>query len=134
MITCPAGAIDERFNNTIYMVQATHFERLRLWQEFTKYDTPAYPAVDWKDDSGIILTLGEVAGRPIACEFMFLKINGQRICWYEGSGSLVDYSMIDQWLEHHTVNKAALFRIPQSNAQNFYNVMMSVNLKNGIKL
>lgn len=133
MITYPAGAIDERFNDTIYLVEASNDERHFLWKEFTKYDTPAYPALDWKDDSGLVLTVGELDSRPICVCFMWTKINGQRICWWEPTSQLVDHKMIDAWLDHHTNNKEAMHRIPQSNAANFHHVIHQVNLANGIK-
>jgi hypothetical protein len=102
---------DNRLETSVYFVEANSFERLKLWEEYHK-------EVDWEEDnSGFYQTVGELGkGKPISVCFVFDKIYGVRICFYDVTSRYSDYVMVEKFIkENYTRNL--------TNAMNFHHAI-----------
>lgn len=122
---------EPRFQATDALVEATDFERTKLWQE-NALDSEWYspkmgkPTLDWKQDlSGRLCEVGAVVTkksgqdrRPISVCFTWATINGKLICFWEATSRFVDHNIIEAWFE-----RAFRPQIPKTNATNFHNVL-----------
>ena len=89
--------LDARFNNIKYLVKADRFSRFLLWKQH--HDT-----IDWKEDLILIsYKIGYLTGddRPVWCTFRFDTVNNQPICFYDSESTLVDWDMVDKWIENN---------------------------------
>jgi hypothetical protein len=94
----------ELFKDVKYIVEATDNEWHMLWEKYHYQPRSGLP-IPWEEISmGKIVTIGEVAKRPIAIQISWAIINGHKVMFYEGSSQLVDYKMMEKWLEHHSLN------------------------------
>ncbi len=76
----------------------------------------------WKEDlHSISKYVGYIAGRPIVITCTWATIEGHLVLFYNPSSQLVDYKMIEQWLEIATPN--AVIRV---DAQNFTDVITTI--------
>lgn len=92
-----AERLDDRFADTVYVVEATSFERQALWKQNQETGR-----LDWQQDlSGIGPTLGYLDGREICVDFTWAELNGQRVLFYEATSEVVDHKLIDAWLQEN---------------------------------
>lgn len=90
---------DPRFNDVVYMVEATHFEHFMLWKENSERQAPMVP-LRWEQDTlGHIYTIGELAGNPIAVSVEFAVIDGRRVAFYEATSQVVDHRLVEKWIK-----------------------------------
>jgi len=94
-----------------------------------KVDEDLSHRVDW--DSlryGISLQIGTLDDRPICIQFTFVRINGHKIAFYEGSSQLVDHKMIEDWLiERFQRTNDGYARWNHVNSTNFHNCVNSLD-------
>ena len=103
-----AKPTDSRFNEVEYFVEADSNHQEFLWLkhsgyiEFKKELSHLQPLMlDWvSDTTGKILFISEKVG----VTFSFAKINGHMVCFYYPEGMIVDWAVIDAWLETHFPN------------------------------
>ena len=105
------------------VVMATREEQHQIWARWHRGDVgwiKTYKAAT----SGILQTVGHLAGRPICVSLSVDTINEQRIVFVDTISQLVDHELVDRWVEAHMPEEA--FRDGQLNrtdATNFTNVL-----------
>ena len=83
----------KRFEDTQYLIrECSQFEYLCLYKAH-------HEKINWEEDcAGIFKEMGRIGTRPITVSFWFVKLNGVRVCFYDGESALVDYNMIHAWV------------------------------------
>lgn len=97
---------DKRCADTIFLVEATDFERHCLWRENEQLRT-LYPHLylDWRRDSmGQAATIGYIGNRPICACFFWVVLDGYRVCFYYATSQLVDHAMLEEFVKHNFPN------------------------------
>lgn len=85
--------IDNLIENAKFAVEANSFEKNRLWSEHKD-------KLDWKENTeGKMITLGELDGIPVCMSIFVDTLNGFNVIFYEMTSLVVDYRMVDAWLE-----------------------------------
>lgn len=105
--------------DVIGAVEATSFERHSLWQEYTSTGTK------WKDSGhGIGTVVGLIDDRPIFIALNTAVIDNDKVLFYEATSQLVDWVMIEEWLQKNLPDTARKKdgRVRKTDAQNFYNI------------
>lgn len=65
-------------------------------------------AVTWKEQSrGEMRQIGDIGGRPICVTVSYAEINGVRAAFVEGCSQVVDYKMVDEWIEQEMPQTAS---------------------------
>lgn len=101
----------EDFNDkVVYIVEATSFERLCLWQKHKEI---------WGEgtNGGPFVTIGHLDNRPICITLSIDLINNQPVLFYECTSQLADYKMVDQYIKDNYPN------VKTTDAMNFHNCM-----------
>ena len=131
---------DERFaqnwRETVFMVEATGFERHALWldwaDDFTaqNYGRPWKSRVSWNQESlGSCETIGtvkelRVRRRPICVSVTWAIILGKRVAFYEATSQIVDYVVVEKWVESKRVPRWDRgTRAAQCDAMNFHHCL-----------
>jgi hypothetical protein len=84
--------VDPRYAVTAFVVEATDFEQLTLWQQW-------HETVTWQQDNpGWLETVGHNAGRPVCISVSWNVINGRHVMFYEATSQVVDHELVDAWL------------------------------------
>jgi hypothetical protein len=118
---------DERFKDVVFLVEATDFEVLALWES-------KRGSLRWEwERRGFSVHIGNIEKRPICVAFQFARIEDQRIAFYEGCSELVDHEMIDNWLRKHCYFKwDGGTRRAHCNAMNFHLCIQAIRELNGL--
>jgi hypothetical protein len=79
------------FQETEVVCIATTEERHYLWKDNHE---------QWEDDStGDAEILGNLEGMPVVIARTWGKVNGKMVMFIEPTSQVVDYRMIDKWIE-----------------------------------
>ena len=63
-----------------------------MWQEWHK-------KIQWEEDSsGLVYTVGYLSELPVVIELFWVTLNGHRVCFYNSTSRVVDWTMIKGWL------------------------------------
>ncbi len=100
---------ENRLKHTLFIVEGSSYP---LWCDHSedslfppwdiRKDYRAYPATKWEQVSnGWSVQVGSIGKRPIMVSVNWYYIDGQAVCFYEGTSQLVDHAMIDKWFETH---------------------------------
>ncbi len=121
----------ELFKEVAFLVEATHQEYMSFWCDFSNESpNPRFngKTVAWNRESlGKAITIGEINGRQIVVELCYVRINGRRVCFYNGCSQLVDHIMIREWLEHFTEKTIRHEgRFAHCNASNFHHCLHAI--------
>lgn len=126
MICRPVGGLivseyAELLEGVVAVVEATSYEKHVLWDKL--HNGKGYT---WEQSlSGPIVTIGYLDKRPVCISLFVHKINDRRILFIDATSGVVDWTMIDKWLEKNLPKTA--FRdngyLNKSDAQNIYNVV-----------
>ena len=96
----PTKQLKEIFSKTVFLVEATDFERHALWEK-------------WHDEFGIwtqasegdMQTIGYVTVqnkiKPIVLSFLRTFISGHQVMFYYPSSQSVDYEVVDKWIKRY---------------------------------
>lgn len=109
--------IEQHASDIVYIVEATRFEQTCLWEQYQKI---------WEEDTrgGPLVTVGEIAKFPVCIALSVIKINGYPVLIVDATSRVVDYTMIEEWLESKW---PALFPKGscnlKTNADNFHHVV-----------
>lgn len=130
--------IDLRFSDTVFVVEATGFEKLTLWTQhstqgswYLKHD-PKRRRYEWEQDNhGIWYQIGELDGLPVAINFNWFKIDGHRVVFYELMSRVIDKQMVDEWFAICCSPKWDGSRLAHCNAMNFHHCLNAVDDLNG---
>ena len=106
---------------TEYIVEATSYESLMLWQEYSlegaiRGRRPAnFELLDWKQEGmGWGICIGHLEKRPVYVSVLWNIINGHRVLFVEMTSQVADYVMMEDWLEKVCPNS-----ISKTDAMNF---------------
>lgn len=92
---------------TTYLVEATSFEQLTLWQQW-------HEKVEWKEHpQGKAPTVGLLDGRPVVLCFFYAHLSGAKVMFWYATSQVVDYLMIDDYLKENFPD------VPRTDAMNF---------------
>lgn len=98
----------EKIAKTTFVVEATDFEQLVLWDKW-------HDKLDWQEISrGLLRTIGELDDRPICVSLLWSLLNGKPVCFYEATSQVVDYELVNEW-RNKTFHAAG-----HCNAMNFH--------------
>lgn len=87
------GLDDERGKLTKYLIEASSFERNRLYELYCG-------TYSWEQDSrGGAPTVAYLRGRPVVLDLAWVKIAGELVCFWHPTSELVDYPVISKWLK-----------------------------------
>jgi hypothetical protein len=127
-VAVPQTRIDEQMTafltGVIGAVEANNYEQLMLWSENKRRDPPRV----WKEkNSGLLETIGHLDDMPVCISLWTAEIDGHKILFYEPTSQVVDYRMIDNWLETNLPKTA--FRkdgyVNRSDSMNFHNLFLA---------
>jgi hypothetical protein len=101
------GSDAELFKDVIFLVRASSEEEFCLWQHFA-HDSPhrihQNVCINWKRrNPGELVQIGELDRRPICASVSYVYLNDKLVMFYDGTSQLVDWAMIDAWVEHYTL-------------------------------
>jgi hypothetical protein len=128
--------------NAQAVVRATSTEMFQLWCLYADESGWQYPiirmengelvrkdqrgVVAWKEQSrGEWRQIGDIAGRPICVAVAYAEINGVRVAFVEGISQLVDYKMIDEWVEREMPQTAT----HRADAMNWRNALHGIKVE-----
>ena len=118
---------EELLKETKFVVEATGFEVLCLWTEFSeeaqfKTDLNVYK---WEQiNPGYIIEVGRIIDYPVNISCSWNRINDVLIMFWEASSRIVDLNMIDVWLRSNCAPKwDDGTRLAYTNAMNFHDVI-----------
>lgn len=99
------------------VVEATHFEMFQLWREWRV-------RCSWKDVLGPSLgrVVGEFGGTQIAIAIRLALIDGKLIGFYESTGGVTHFAMIQAWIIDAFPNTQV-----RTNAWNFHHVIRAID-------
>ncbi len=109
---------DEILGGIDGVCEADGFAQMSLWRELHK-------RLDWQQEGvGRWYEIGTLDGRPICVAITFNKLNGKRIAFYEAVSQVVDYVVVEAWVEKNLCYRDQ----PRANAMNFHNVLHPLNI------
>ncbi len=125
------------FKDVVYVVKAGGEDYFNLWRHFShESDKRLYPSISihWEEVSrGFSRKIGTVAKRPICIEGRYAILNGKRVMFYDGTSQLVDWKMIDQWMENYLRKCMGWCDTPETyrhcNAANFHQCFETICVK-----
>lgn len=113
--------------------EVTNYEKHMLWIEYSEEAMKAgcaqsngFRRHSWEAScSGLFEVVGYLGDRPVAMSLWVDTIDGHRILFYEPTSRLVDYALIDEWLEANLPKTAyrADGSMNRSDAMNFCNIL-----------
>lgn len=108
-------------NGVVGVVEANSFETMCLWKEYTEELKKTW----LENPSGLGQQIGILAGMPIFISLNTAIIDGKKILFIDPTSQVVDYRIIDKWLEENLPKTAYTLygRINKTNAMNFCNVL-----------
>lgn len=114
------------FKDVVYLVEATGYECLCLWRENDEKRDGI--TMDWKEVGiGGLVTIGYLDNRPVNLSFRYNILNGKRVCFWDAVSSVVDHSMINDYLDK--------LNIPRTNAMNFHQCIHAIeSLREGLSV
>lgn len=76
------------------VVEATGYEKLYLWTQYSD---------EWDDRSngGYLVRVGEVGDEGIYISILIHKVRNQKILFWHATSQVVDYRIIEQWLDQN---------------------------------
>lgn len=125
---------DPRFQDTQFVVEATHTEMSQLWARYERRST-------WVQDMrGFFQTVGEIRVdgemMPVCVSGFWYTINGVRVLFYESTSLVTHNGWVEEWVMEACGNPKHDFgtRISHVDAGNFHNCLHEIERISGIKL
>lgn len=111
-----------RLEKTFFIVEATSFEKSCLWRDYClESDNPRYGKHTWKLISpGWMIKVGEINDRPCCISTTWYKIDGKLVMFWYACSELVDYKLIDEWLDKNFTGTYGGGRRASTDADNFH--------------
>lgn len=118
-------AVAEALAGVMFVVEATDFEKQYLW-------TSHHKNVTWDSRAGgYLVTVGHLDDRPVCLSIWFAQIDGQRVMFFHATSQVVDYRMVDAWLNANcSPTWDAGTRKARTDAQNFHLCLEAIRQRN----
>lgn len=133
----PGETAESLLAKTEYIVEATSFEQLCLWQSYAKQSPTHHShAVDWKEYShGWLVTVGKLAKMPVCISVSWAKLDGHFVMFYEATSEVVDHRKIRKWLKKYYKpskqhKKADSNIVDETDANNFHLCIQHIDVLN----
>ena len=116
---------EDRLTVTHYLVEATHCEWHTFWARWCKDSQECRDPIfnKWEQLGGWGITVGHIGQRPIVVSLNWDRLDGFLVCQWEGTSELVDYKMIEEWLDKHYTRTCHDNRPARSNASNLFSLV-----------
>lgn len=116
--------IKEMLNKCVGAVEANTFESMCLWQGHNGTWVSA--------TSGRLTTVGHIDDMPVCISLLVNIVNGSPILFYYPTSIMVDYRLIDAWLNMNMPDTAKDEdgRVLKTDAMNFHIVTPPIELEN----
>lgn len=113
-VISPHATLEELLSATKFAVEATGFERHMLWRDH-------HQRTSWEGHpAGYGIELGKIGDMPVMLSTTFQAIDGHVVLFYHPTSQMVDYRMIEAWLNKNVATKWDKgTRIARTNAMNF---------------
>lgn len=109
-----------KFDKVVYFVEATSFEHHSLW----KRDCHDEKIIsNWEQDIGHGIRVGKVGKHEVWVNFMFSKLDGQMVCFYNATSQVVDHTMVENWIKKNCPVKTSDGRWAMCDADNFHHAI-----------
>jgi len=108
--------IKNRFAQTHGAIEANSYERYALYFELKKHGNIVEQISD-----GIGIEIGKFHGKSVFVSFLWYKVNGQFVVFYEATSVVVNHDMIKEW-----------FALNMKHIKHFSDAMNSHNVLNSI--
>lgn len=110
-------------NDVDGVCEATNTEKTYLWM-VNKHSLYGQKPREWKELlSGYGVTVGYLNDMPVFISLLKDNIDGKNILFWFATSQVVDYRMINAWLEENIPERARRDgRIHQTDAANFHNL------------
>lgn len=121
----------ELFKDVVFLVQCTHHEQFTFWQDYFRKPKYKESAVkSWEQEgSGYLITIGEIDNRPICINVWWEWLEGYRVMFYEATSQVVDYVIVDNWIEHWTLKSMRYdggYRWAHCDSSNFHHCIHAI--------
>ena len=120
---------ESRLKKTFFIVEATSFEQSCLWRDYcSRSDKPRYDVHTWVSISpGWMIHISEINDRPCCISTTWYKIDGKLVMFWYPCSELVDYKLIEEWLEKNfTGTYDGGSRRASIDADNFHNCISAI--------
>lgn len=113
---------ESRLKVTDFLVEATHNEWHMLWSRWCSDSNECREPIfkKWEQLGGWLVTVGKLDGRPVCISLNWDRLDGFLVCDWEATSEVVDYKMVNKWLDEHFSGKTKDGRRARCNAQNFH--------------
>ncbi len=110
------------------------FEYHSLWERFatdaSRHGRNGSRTFEWNgNSSGYGCTVGHLDGRPVAISLLTSTVDGNKLLFWYATSVVVDYDMIDKWLNENLPESAFQVNMPRllnkTDATNFINIIPS---------
>lgn len=118
----PGDTAESRLADTRFLVEATTNEWHTLWSRWCIDSQECREPVfsTWEQLGGWSIQVGTLDKRPIVVSLNWDKLNGFLVCQWEPTSELVDYKMIEAWIDRYYCSKTKDGRRARCNASNFH--------------
>ena len=113
---------ESRLKVTRFLVEATGNEWHTLWARWCgKSQECREPIVDeWEQLGGWGICIGKLDSRPVVVSLNWDRLDGFLVCQWEATSEVVDYKMVNEWLDRHFSGETRDGRRARCNAMNFH--------------
>lgn len=121
---------------TKFVVEATSHESQSWWEKYSdeaqfvprRYPDEKIPATNrykWEQlNPGYAPTIGMFKGFPVVMHMWWFRINGVLVMFYEATSRVVDYDMIEKWLQKNCAPRWCNgSRLAHCNSSNFHHAL-----------
>lgn len=121
----------DTLRSCFFFVEATGYEQMSLYREamiaYRVIRPGEKPApITWQQEPiGFAEIVGHVGDLPVSVAFSFVRIEGQRVAFYEPTSRMVDHDLVYAWLDalpmprHHD-------RVARTDAMNFHHCLHAI--------
>lgn len=94
------------FKDVVFLVEATHNEQHHFWVDYHYKPRYEHSTVKkWEQVTiGRMIQIGELDNRPINISINWAILEGYIVMFYEGVSQLVDHKMIEDWIQHFSLD------------------------------
>ena len=119
------ASAEDRLKETLFVVEATTFEQLCLWQQRGK-------TLKWEQlGSGWMIQVGNLGTHICNISASWFRIEGQWVMFYYPCSRVSDSEQTDKWLDKHFTGKWDKgHRRARTNAMNFAHCIQAIREAN----
>lgn len=121
----------QMFQRAQFVVKATSDEFHTLWAKYASESNDAKYKRRWvSDGGGPVETIGYVLDRPVILMITGVKIDNAYVLFVEPTSQLVDYQMVDSWIDTHFDGKYGGDRRAVLDVGNFHHIIHEIDAAN----